>query len=180
MKGFIFNKKNFGTGMLLFISCFIFAQENDFYKRLIKESLIINKDFFLESMPVDLSNDSASNYINLDANKMYIPNLGFNYKQNSLYLSYKDSLPLKEEWTISPWLTANYTNLEQFDSTSTERTGDIIANGILTPLMSVLTLKPTVLALYLMQIGVLSDEPFVSRESKKERALREIKTLYAP
>jgi hypothetical protein len=103
--------------------------------------------------------------------------MGFNYKQNSLYLHYKDSLPLETEMTVSPYLTIGNRE-EKFDPASTETNSDIMVNGFLTPLFGLLTLKPDVLALYLMRIGVLSDEPFVSRESRKQRALREIKTVY--
>jgi hypothetical protein len=173
----VFNKKNFITGIFWFVSCFIYAQENDLYKRLIKETFTVDKDFFL-APHTDLFNDSVSNYIELDANKMYFPHMGFNYKQNSLYINYKDSLLFEKEWTVPSALTMNYTNKERFDPASTETTGDMLANGFLSPLLSILTLKPTVLALYLMQIGVLSDEPFVPKESKKQRALREINTIY--
>jgi hypothetical protein len=178
MNNFVFNKKNFATSVLCFLSCFIFAQENDLYKRLIKESFTTNKDFLLDPIPVDLLNDSIFNYIELDANKMYLPHMGFNYKQNSLYLRYKDNISLDTEESVSFGLTLLYTNQEQFDPTSTETTGDVIANGFLTPVLSVLALRPDRLATYLMQIGVLSDEPFVPKERKKQKALREIKAVY--
>ncbi|MDR2056747.1 MAG: hypothetical protein LBP83_00380 [Dysgonamonadaceae bacterium] len=177
MNSSVFNKKGFWIGGFLLSVCFIFAQENDLYKRLIKESVTINKDFLLDPIHRDLFiNDSISGYIELNVNKKPIPLLGFNYKQNSLYLHYKDSLPLKKQETISPYATANYTNQERFSPSSTETTGDIIANGFLTPLLGIL--KPEVLVYYLMRIGVLSDEPFVSKESKKKKALREIKNVY--
>ncbi|MDR2087560.1 MAG: hypothetical protein LBP72_10385 [Dysgonamonadaceae bacterium] len=178
MNCFVFNRKVFCTGIFLLSVGFIFAQENDLYKRLIKESITIDKDFLLKPLHEDLFSDSVSGYIELDVNKNPLPILGFNYKQNSLFLHYKDSLPIDREWIISPCLTKTYTNQKHFDPSSTETTGDIIANGILTPLLSIVALKPDVLAFYLMRIGVLSDEPFVPKESRKQKALREIKTVY--
>ena len=106
---------------------------------------------------------------------------GYNYRQNSLLLHYKDSLPLDKEWGISPNLTAAYTDSEkEFDPNSTETVGDIIANGVLTPIAAiVVTPNPIIIFDYLMRLGVLSDEPFVLKETKKERALRIItKEIY--
>jgi hypothetical protein len=174
----LFTKRICWTGLFLVSACFIFAQENDLYGRLFKESISVNRDFLFAPAHRDLFNDSVLVCIELDATQNYLPTLGFNYKQNSLYLHFKDSLPENGKWTVSPYLTASYTNQDLFDPLSTETAGDILANGVLMPLLSIATLKPAPLILYLMQIGALSDEPFVPKESRKQKALREIKTVY--
>jgi hypothetical protein len=179
MNCFVINKTHFTGTLFLLLSSFLSAQENDFYKQIIKES--INLDFLLDPMNMNpnLLKDSTSNYIVLDVNKNPLPHIGYNYKLNSLLLHHKDSLPLEKQWTVSPNVMAPYTNQEHFDPNSTETIGDIIANGILTPLAA-LTVNPNPIIIfhYLMRIGVLSDEPFVPKEKKKDKALREIKELY--
>ena len=159
----------------------VFAQENDFYKSIIKES--INLDFIFENEVLDFQPepDSTHGYIELNVNKNPLPRMGYNYRQNSLFLHYKDSIPLDKERTISPNLTAAYTNQEkEFDPGDTETVGDIIANGVLTPIAAiVVTPNPIIIFDYLMRLGVLSDEPFVPKETKKEKALRIItKEIY--
>ena len=151
----------------------VFAQENDdFYKGIIKES--INLNFILEMEELEVFSDSANGYIQLNVNKSPLPHMGYNYRQNSLFLHYKDSLPLEKEVTISPYLATPYTNGEEkFDPNRTETVGDVIANVVLTPIASIaVTPNPLILFDYLMRLGILSDEPFVPKETKKEKALR--------
>jgi hypothetical protein len=180
MNCFVFNKKHLAVVLFLLLSSFLSAQENDFYKQIIKES--VNMDFLFAPMNMNpnLLNDSTSNYIVLDVNKQPLPHIGYNYRLNSLLLHpQKDSLPVDKEWTISPNMMMPYTNQENFDPNSTETVGDIIANGILTPLAAMTVApNPIIIFDYLMRIGVLSDEPFVPKEKKKDKALREIKELY--
>ena len=158
----------------------VFAQENEFYKSIIKES--IDLDFIFEMEKLEIQSDSSTRgYIELDVNKNPLPHMGYNYRQNSLLLHYKDSLPLDIEWTISPNLFAAYTDSEkEFDPNDTETVGDVIANAVLTPVASIVVApNPLILFDYLMRLGVLSDEPFVPKETKKEKALRIItKEIY--
>ena len=170
----------FSFVVLIFLPTAIFAQEDDFYKNIIKES--INMDFILEMEGLGIQSDSPKqDVIKLDVNKNPLPHIGYNYRQNSLLLHHKDSIPLDKERTISPNLTAAYTDQEkEFDRSSTETVGDVIANGVLTPIAAiVVTPNPLIILDYLMRLGVLSDEPFVPRETKKEKALRIItKEIY--
>jgi hypothetical protein len=50
----------------------------------------------------------------------------------------------------------------------------VIANVVLYPIGSVILLNPVGLFDYLMRIGVLPNEPFVPKKSKKERMLKTI------
>ena len=173
--------KTFLFAVFVFLPVVVFAQENDFYKSIIKES--VNLDFIFDMEELDIQPDSSSTrgYIKLNVNKNPLPHMGYNYRQNSLLLNYKDSIPLDKQWTISPNLLTGYTDKEkEFDPNSTETVGDIIANGVLTPVAAVVvTPNPLIIFDFLMRIGVLSDEPFVRKETKKERALRIItKEIY--
>jgi hypothetical protein len=171
-----YDKKFFTLGILIFLTATLSAQEVDIYKRIMKES--IQMDFLFDPLEMKIPKDSASGFLELNVLKSPLPQMGYNHKQNSLFLHYKDSLPVDKKWTVSPYLTMEYTNLECFDPSSTETVSDIIVNGFIVPVASIVNVNPIQLALYLMRIGVLSDEPFVSRETKKERALREIKNIY--
>jgi hypothetical protein len=96
----------------------LIAQEMNF-KKFTKESMKESmKDYMKESMrmetmkisPVKINPDSVHPSIDLDANNKPLPRLGFNYKQNSLYLHHKDSLPIDKKLVISEDLLKDYTN----------------------------------------------------------------------
>ena len=174
-----------------FIICFFasvstFAQERDFLKDMLKESLTeamknsIRSEMKTDLLPDNLVPDSTWKTIDLKALKGHLPRLGFNYKLNAFFLSYKDSLMFGPEYTLSLNLTADYRNWEQkYDRTSTETAGDILANVFLRPIASFFMIDPVGVFLYLMDIGVLPNDPLPKRESKHEKALRYItKEIY--
>ncbi|MDL2222646.1 hypothetical protein LJB98_00930 [Bacteroidales bacterium OttesenSCG-928-M11] len=160
---------------ILSIPC-AYSQEGDFYKRFIKES--IDMDMVLKMMTPETKYDTNTDYevFELNINKAPLPISGYNHKQCALFNSYKEPSPSYNQYSVSPYALGYLPN-DGFDPNSTETTGDIIANGILTPIAAVGTLNILVLADYLMRIGVLPSEPFVPRETKKQKALREIKGL---
>jgi len=108
-----------------------------------------------------------------DATKEYIPRLGFNYKENSLLLSFRDEYELMKTKEISPYLKANL-KLKEADPYSTETANDAFVNVVITPLASIIMINPVEFFNYLMRAGVLSDEPFVPKKSRKERMLKTI------
>ena len=161
---------------IIWLFCFsaltLSAQESDFFKRMLKETL-------RPTLPLNFSLDYSDSLflrkpLLFDVTKEPLPRLGFNYKQNLLLLSYKEDFTSPKPLKISPYLTAPYTNQEKFDRNSTETTSDVIANVVLTPLASIIMLRPLILFDYLMRAGVLPDEPFVPKKSKKERMLKTI------
>jgi len=159
-------------GFLLFYLCpfIISAQEQDIFKMMLKESLKpeLPSNFYFDFSDSIFSGRPARR---LDAANDYIPRMG--YKEIYLFRSYREDSPVKPQ-TISPYLTAPYTNQEKFDPNSTETTNDVIANVVLTPLASIAMINPVGLFDYLMRIGVLPNEPFVPKKSKKERMLKTI------
>jgi len=108
-----------------------------------------------------------------DAAKEYIPRLGFNYKENSLLLSFREEYSSMNSKEISPYLKAGL-KLKPVDPYSTETANDAFTNVVITPLASIIMINPVELFNYLMRAGVLSDEPFVPKPSKKERMLKTI------
>ena len=158
----------------LFLLCPLIlpAQESDLFKQLLKETL-------RPEFPLNISlNFSDSIFLRKpmrwDVTKDYIPRLGFNYKQNALLLSYKEEFTIEKRYRISPYLTAPYSNWKKYDPNSIETTGDVIANVVLYPIGSIIMLNPLGLFDYLMRIGILSNEPFVPKKSKKARMLKTI------
>ena len=144
------------------------AQETDLYKSLLKETLKPESSLIFSS---DFSDSiSVKKPIRLDATKKYIPRLGFNYKLNALTLSYEKDYTFVEPYTISHYLTANL-KLEIVDPSATEAANNAFANVVLTPVCSAIMINPAEFLRFLMQIGVLSDKPFVP---KKERMLKTI------
>ena len=163
------------------VSVLAAAQERDFLQDMMKESLkesiknAIRNEMKTDPLYENLFPDSTWKTIEINVNKQPLPRLGFNYRLNSLYLNYKDSLPLGPQYTISPYLTAAYSNWEQgYDRTSTETAGDILANAFLRPIASFVMINPAGVFLYLMDIGVLPNEPLPVRQSKHEKAVRHI------
>jgi len=148
------------------------AQESDLFKLMLKETL--RPELSLE-FSLDFSDSIfLRKPLQFDITKDYLPRLGFNYKSNRLILSYKEDVALVKPQTISPYLTAPYSNWEKFDPNSTETTNDAIANVVLTPLASIIMINPLVFFDFLMRAGVLPNEPFVSKKSRKERRLKTI------
>jgi len=157
---------------IVWLFCLLFpfilsAQETDLYKSILKETL-------KPESPLNFSIDFSDSIfprkpIRFDVTKDYIPRLGFNYKQNALFLSYKD-FTFVEPQKISPFLTDNL-KLKTVDPSATEVAVNEFANVVLTPVCSAIMINPAAFFRYLMQIGVLSDKPFVPR---KERMLKTI------
>jgi hypothetical protein len=108
MDRFFPGKRLYIVALFVAVTASLTAQEIDIYKQLLKES--IQMDFKKEWMEMPSKPDSITEYIELDVNKNPLPPMGFNYKQNSLFLHYKDSLPIDTPMTISPSVTAAYTN----------------------------------------------------------------------
>lgn len=148
------------------------AQKVELFKGILKESL---RPEFSVNLSLDFSDSMPlKKPKKWDITKDYIPSLGFNYKQNYLYLLYKEDFTYPKPLTVSPHLTAPYSNEEKYDPNSTETTGDVIANVILYPIGSVVTLNPIALFDYMMRIGILPDDPFVPKKSRKARMLKTI------
>jgi len=148
------------------------AQESDIFKLMLKETL-------RPELPLNFSFDFSDSIflrkpMQFDITKDYISRLGFNYEQNHLLLSYKEDPMLVKSQTISPYLITPYSNQEKFDPNSTETTNDMIVNVLLTPVGSIIMLNPGVFFDFLVRAGVLPDEPFVPKKSKKEQRLKTI------
>jgi len=112
--------------------------------------------------------------LQLDATKEFIPSLSFNYKENCLIRSFLADYTSLKPRAISPYLLASFSNQEKDDSNSPETVGGVFVDVVVTPLACIAMIKPLEFFYYLMQIGVLSDEPFVPKPSRKERMLRTI------
>jgi hypothetical protein len=108
MNYFLCHKRIIFVTLFYLASFVLFAQEIDLYKQLIKES--IKLDFRMDSLTLTSRLDVAPEYVEWDIRKNPLIPMGFNRLQNSLYLHFKDSLPINERHTISPYLTAAYTN----------------------------------------------------------------------
>jgi len=108
-----------------------------------------------------------------DATKEYIPHLGFNSKENSLLLSFRDEYSLTNPEEISPYLKASL-KLNEVDPYSTETGNDAFVNVVITPLASIVMINPVEFLNFLIRAGVLPDEPFVPKPSRKERMLKTI------
>jgi len=148
------------------------AQGSDLFRSILKETL-------RPDISMNLTFDYSDSLflmkpIRLDATKAPLPHLGFNYKQNQFLLSFEKEDAFPKMQTVSSYLTAPYTNQEKFDPNSTETTGDVISNVVIYPIGSVVLLNPVAFFDFLMRAGVLPDEPFVPKQSKKERMLKTI------
>jgi len=106
-----------------------------------------------------------------DATKDYIPRM--DYKEIYLFLSYKEDFTSVKPHTISPYLKTGL-KLKAIDAYSTETANDAFVNVVITPLASIVMINPVEFFNYLMRAGVLSDEPFVPKKSRKERMLKTI------
>jgi len=152
------------------------AQESDMLKIMMKET--IKPDLLL-----DFSHDFSDSIIQkkiilLDATKEYMPRIGFNHKINQILLyDRKDNL-LEKSHTISINLMAVYNNQKKFDPNSTETVGDVVANYALAPVASIIMINPLEFFNFLMRAGVLPKDPFVPKQSRKERMLKTIKEIY--
>ena len=168
-----------------FVSVSAFAQGEDLFKDLLKESLkesiktSIQNDMKTDPLYENLFPDSTWKTIEPNVHKPIMPRLGFNHRLNLLILNYKDSLPLGPEYTMSPYLMAAYSNWVEYDRTSTETGGDILANVFLRPIASIIMVNPIGVFLYLMDVGILPNDPLPTRQSKHEKAVRYItKEIY--
>jgi hypothetical protein len=148
------------------------AQERDFLRNILKESL--KTDFILDPMTSKLDTFSYKRLIILDVNKEPLPIVTFNRQLDSLFFNYKYVSSSDKNQTISPYATMFYTNQQNYDRNATETTGDIVGNVVLFPLASIIMLNPFALADYLMRVGILPDEPFVPKTSKKQQTLKTI------
>ena len=168
-----------------FVSVSVYAQEMDFLKDILKESFkesiktSIQNEMKTDPLYENLLPDSTWKTIEINVNKQPLPRLGFNHKQNCLYMNYKDSLSFGPTYTLSPNLLTPYSNWKEYDPTSTETPGDIFANAFLRPVASIIMINPIAFFNYLMDIGVLPNEPLPTRQSKHERAVKFItKEIY--
>ena len=107
----------------------------------------------------------------LDATKNYIPRM--DYKEIYLFLSYKEDFTSIKPHTISPYLKAGL-KLKAIDIYSTETANDAFVNVVITPLASIIMINPVEFLNYLMRAGVLPNEPFVPKQSRKARMLKTI------
>jgi len=112
--------------------------------------------------------------LQLDATKEFVPSFSFNYKENCLLRSFLADYSSLKPRAISPFLLASFSNQEKDDSNSPETVGGVIVDVVVTPLASIIMINPGVFFNYLMQIGVLSNKPFVPKPSRKERMLKTI------
>ncbi len=146
----------------LFLSTFfVVAQDRDFHKDIIKESM--NPKIMLRA------NDSLLFMkprldplkIKTDVNKSIILKAGYNYRLDSLYrqlVSEEEPAPV-----LSPYLTAPYTNMEKrfLENIRPEELGFNMFGVI-----------------YYLQKILPSDDPVKPRLSKKQKALKRIKNVY--
>jgi len=146
------------------------AQESDLFKRLLKETLKTERPF---TFSLNFSDSIfPGKYLQLDATKKYIPRLGFNSKENQFLLSGIEEYNAMKPDAISPYLKASLT-IKKYDDLP--QTGsEAIVNVVVTPLASIIMINPVEFFHYLMRIGVLSDDPFVPKPSRKERMLKTI------
>ena len=172
------------------ISCFVsvsaFAQGENFFKDMLKESLRETiKNSVQNSMQSDplyenLFPDSTWKTIEINVNKQPLPRLGYNYRQNSFYLNYKDSLPLDPQYTLSPNLRLVYTDWD-WKQEPNPSVAENMFSAFLRPVNSagLVMVSPAVILYYLMNLGILPNEPSPPRQSKHEKALQHItKEIY--
>ena len=165
-----------------FVSVSAFAQGEDFLKDMMKEFLKESiKTSVQNSMQIDplyenLFPDSIWTTIEINVNKKPLPRLGFNQRQNALFLSYKDSLQFGPQYTLSPYLLTPYSNWNQEEDPTV---AENMLKAFLRPIASVVMVDPIAFFYYLMDIGLLPNEPLPPRQSKHEKALRHItKEIY--
>jgi hypothetical protein len=151
------------------------AQESDLYNNLLKESLHTTHDldFSFEYSSIDFFNKS----VKLDATKQYIPHLGFNYFQNYLIISIFTEYPkCTKGQTISPYLPTPYINKKTYQHHI--KTDNLITNVELHPHFKVILFNPLGIINYLTQVEAFPNSTYVSKKSKKEKALKTIKEIY--
>ena len=146
------------------------AQETDILKLMIKETL---KSEFL----LDFShNFSDSTFLRkplpLDATKEYIPRMGFNYKINQLLLFSFNDPSFSKSQEISNHITTLWANREKFDSYSIETPNDVVSNYVLTPIACIIMINPFVFIDCLFKTGIIPNDPYIPKKSRKERMLK--------
>ena len=151
------------------------AQETDIFKMMLKETL---KPELSTNFMLDFSDSVFSlKPFRLDATKEFIPRLGFNYEANSLLIAIsKEDYKLHESKTISPYLLAPYTNQNKNKPNPYEDKAakELITKVVATPADNAIMINPVLIIVFLMKAGVIPDEPFISKPSRKERMLKTI------
>ena len=146
------------------------AQESDILKLMIKETL---KPEFLLEFSHDLSDSILLiKPLQLDATKKYMPVLGFDYKMNHFLLLSLDDPILSKSQEISKHITTLWVNREKFDSRSIETTNDVVSNYVLTPIASIIMINPFVFIDCLFKTGIIPNDPYIPKKSRKERMLK--------
>jgi len=142
------------------------AQESDIFKSILKEA---RRPKLSMDLLLDFS-DSILFRKRLDATKDYLPHVGFNYGKDSLFFSYMEFIKSQKSSVISPYLTFS----NKGEDNTPESVGVAVVDIVVTPLASIIMLNPIAFFNYLMQTGILPNEPFVPRPSRKERMLKTI------
>ena len=146
------------------------AQETDILKIMIKETL--KSEILFDFSPNFSDSIFLRKPLQLDATKEYIPRMGFNYKVNQLLLfSFDDPVFLKSQ-EISKHITTLWVNRDKFDSYSIETPNDVVSNYVLTPLASIIMINPFVFIDCLFKTGIIPNDPYISKKSRKERMLK--------
>lgn len=180
------------AGLLLLSPDFLFAQNRDYLRDIVKESLKV--DFFSETPELKSTLPDRSDSLFYDrfdmadsivfsVNRTFTDSALFSYRD--LVLRYRarilfpdlDELNLLERpaLAVSPWLTTPYTNQLSADLSSTETDGEVFAHVFLVPLLSVGLINFNGMFDYLIRTGVIPyDDPVIPRKSRKEKNLREI------
>ncbi|GHT85754.1 hypothetical protein FACS18947_4900 [Bacteroidia bacterium] len=161
------------------------AQEQDLLKHILKESL--KPDLLLELKPMDLDTAIHLNLrkkqIVLDVNKAPLPIATFNPFLDSLANNYDLSFFESPKLIVSPNLFMPYTNPKQHAPID-KMDGYIVLKprpdaGATHFMVSVNPVAIVSAAVsYLMKAGVIPNEPFVPKMSKKQKALKNIKEIY--
>ena len=136
-----------------------------------------------QDLTLKLSLDYSDSIFNkkplvLDATKKYIPRMGFNYRVNQILLYYEEDPVFEKSQTISQNIAAVYNSQKKLNLSSTETVSDVVANYVLTPAASVIMVNPLAFFDFLMRVGVLPNDPFIPKKSRKERMLKTIKDIY--
>ena len=170
----VYNKKTYLVINVFFLSTFfVSAQEFDFQKQIINES--VNPKIMLQ-MSDSLSLLHPRNEpvkLEIDPAKIKIPmHATFDFRLDSLHLTVPEDIE-SNQYTISPYLMASPTNrkmpfYESYDETL------VFIDGKWVPESSLVGIGV---------FGVLKkimpfNDPVVSRPSKKQKALQRIKLVY--
>ncbi|MDR1762895.1 MAG: hypothetical protein LBR64_02900 [Dysgonamonadaceae bacterium] len=185
--GFKSLKRFVASALLFFVSAAAnFAQEQDFRKDILREA--INPKTFLEppaeskpdTVKKDLPEVPRKDFL-ADSKYKALPKMTFNHEINKLLLlEYYGLLGPKPKPEFELKLPSVDTQsdpnkLENIMKNRAENPESrIVSNGTgFTPILPIVRAATEVL----MKTGILSDEPFVPKKSKKERALENIRAI---